>query len=82
MAVIIRGDEGEDAPRKSLISLGRRSAKQLAKARKSTSQVFDFIWRRLAKVGEEENPHTPYARRRRGTARRVSGFRRRIGAAP
>lgn len=31
---------------------------------------------------EKNNPHTPYARRRRGTARRASGFKRRIGAAP
>jgi hypothetical protein len=60
MAVITRGNAGEDAPCKPLISLGRR----------------------LAKVGEEENPHTPYARRRRGTARRALGLRRRIGAAP
>jgi len=35
-------------------------------------QVFDFIRRRLAKVGEAKNPHTPYARRRRGAAARAS----------
>ncbi|MDE2284736.1 MAG: hypothetical protein KGK33_09000 [Hyphomicrobiales bacterium] len=76
MAVIAQDDAGEDALSNPLILLGRRLAKELAKLRESISQVLDFVWRRSAKVGEEENPHTPYARARGKTSRRASRFGR------
>jgi hypothetical protein len=74
MAVITNGGESEVAIAKLLILLGRRLAKKSAKLRKCMSQVVDFIWRRSAKVGEEENPHTPYARARGKTSRRALRF--------
>lgn len=81
MALITERTAGETGLVKCLILLGRRLAKELAKMRKSRWQVFDFIRRGLTKVGEAKNPHTPYARRRRETARRASGLGHRDGAA-
>ena len=66
---------------KSLILLRRRLAKELAKKRKCIGEVFDFVRRRLAKVGEAENPHTPYALARGCASRRAYGLGQRRDAA-
>ena len=66
---------------KSLILLRRRLAKELAKKRKCIGQVLDLTWRRLAKVGEAENPHTPSALARGYASRRAYGLGQRRDAA-
>ena len=79
MALICHIGRGEEGMAKSLIFLGEGWRRSGEGWRKCMLQAIENPWRRLAKVGEEENPHTPYARAR---AREGRARTRLLGVAP